>query len=184
MSKPQPEWNMTKLKKYLLKGEWEVADQITLAILLSSIEEDSKGYLTPGCIAGLSCDLIYELDYHWVAASQGLFGFSRQKEIYDNADLEVLKFCQNVNWLFFDFKPLAFHKFYDFLNFSLNAPKGHLPALWYWQTALTTSWLKGGFGTGRGGSFADHSLLDAMMLRLSRCSVKAAKRTPSEVSLQ
>jgi len=184
MSKPQPEWNITTLKEYLLKQEWEVADQITLSILLGSIEEGSKGYLTPNCVSRLSCDLIYDLDYHWVTASQGLFGFSRQKEIYDFSYLEVHKFFQTVDWLFFNFKPLAFHKFYDFLNFSLEAPKGHLPALWYWQTSLAESWLKGGFGTGRGGSFADHSLLDAMMLRLSRCSIKATKRTPSEVSLQ
>ncbi|NJL49051.1 MAG: hypothetical protein HC929_18300 [Leptolyngbyaceae cyanobacterium SM2_5_2] len=79
-------------------------------------------------------------------------------------------FIQAVGWLMITVpRPLAFFKFYDFLNFSLEAPQGHLPALWYWQLSWLESLQTGGLGTGRGGGFADLARLDALMLRLTRC---------------
>jgi hypothetical protein len=75
-----------------------------------------------------------------------------------------------VGWLVISSpRPLAFFRFYDFLNFSLTAPAGHLPALWYWQLSWLESLRVGGFGSGQGGGFGDLARLDALMLRLCRC---------------
>ncbi|MGF1461485.1 MAG: hypothetical protein ACFBSG_20965 [Leptolyngbyaceae cyanobacterium] len=66
--------------------------------------------------------------------------------------------------------PLAsFFNFYGWLTFSLEAPPGHLPALWFWEMPWYRSWLVGGFGTGRGAGFGDPGMFDAMLLRLERC---------------
>lgn len=166
-------WTMTDLEDLLHQQEWQAADKVTQALLLQSVRQHPEGYLTPLALAQIPCNLLHQLDYRWLTASQGLFGFSKQNMIYTQlANTDAHRFCQQVGWLMVSFKPLAFFKFYEFLNFSLEAPKGHLPALWYWQTSWGESWQSGGFGTGRGGAFADTSTLDALMLRWSRCSLQ------------
>jgi hypothetical protein len=164
---------MTDLRNYLHQQEWEAADQITQSLLLQSVGQPQERYLSPLALAHIPCNLLHQIDYHWVTASQGLFGFSKQHAIYTQiAQSDAHHFCQQVGWLMAGFRPIAFFKFYNFLNFSLEAPKGHLPALWYWQMPWAASLRSGGLGTGRGGAFADDSTLDALMLRLSRCSLQ------------
>jgi hypothetical protein len=165
-------WTTEDLKTYLQQEEWQAADQITFWLMLQATGRVDAGWLDVGAIASLPCPLLHELDYLWITASQGHFGFSKQRDIYiQSAQYEAFQFSQQVGWTLFQVKPLAFFRFYDFLNFSLSAPPGHLPALWYWKLPWLTSWLTGGFGTGRGAGFGDARLLDAMMLRLDRCSL-------------
>jgi len=164
---------MADLDNLLAQQEWQAADQVTQALLLQSVQQTQESYLSPLALAQIHCSLLHQLNYRWQSASQGWFGFAKQQAIYtSSAQSDTHRFCQQVGWLMVDLKPLAFLKFYEFLNFSLKSPEGHLPALWYWQTSWAESLRSGGFGTGRGGAFADPSTLDAMMLRLSRCSLQ------------
>ncbi|MBD0267536.1 MAG: GUN4 domain-containing protein [Cyanobacteria bacterium Co-bin8] len=165
-------WTTDDLKMLLQQEEWQAADQITFWLMLQASNRLSEGWLDIDAIATLPCPLLHELDYLWIEASQGQFGFSQQRDIYiQEAQYEAFQISQQVGWILFQVKPVAFFKFYDFLNFSLSAPRGHLPALWYWKLNWATSWLTGGFGTGRGAGFGDTRMLDAMMLRLDRCSL-------------
>jgi hypothetical protein len=175
------DWTMTDLAALLHGQEWQAADQVTYNLLLGAANRQREGSLAPIDLAQMPCGLLHHMDWLWVNASQGQFGFSVQQRIYqaldqtfDPASLSPVNphpFCQAVGWLMVTVpRPLAFFKFYDFLNFSLEAPAGHLPALWYWRMTWIESLRTGGFGTGRGGGFADLARLDALMLRMARCS--------------
>lgn len=191
-----PDWTRQDLINLLEANEWQAADRVTQALLLGAVDQSARtsgwanglllrplkqgGYLTPAALAQLPCDLLHDLDYLWVRASRGQFGFSVQECLYrqlnhgfDSTQLSPVNphpFFQAVGWLMVtNPRPLAFFKFYDFLNFSLTAPPGHLPALWYWQLSWLESLRVGGFGSGQGGGFGDLARLDALMLRLGRC---------------
>ncbi len=190
------DWTRQDLINLLDAGEWQAADRVTQALLLAAVNHPPEtpaslttfldrsrqglGYLSSSALAQLPCDLLHDLDYLWVRASQGQFGFSVQERLYrqlnqdfDSTQLSPINphpFFPAVGWLVIGSpRPLTFFKFYDFLNFSLTAPLGHLPALWYWQLSWLESLRVGGFGSGQGGGFGDLARLDALMLRLSRC---------------
>ncbi|HEY9737590.1 MAG TPA: GUN4 domain-containing protein [Trichocoleus sp.] len=168
----QPLWTTDDLKTFLQDEEWQAADAITLQLMLEATDRLSEGWLDVNAIANLPCPMLHELDRLWLEASQGRFGFSIQSQIYSQeAQYDTFQLGQQAGWLMFRSKPLAFFKLYDFLNFSIDAPPGHLPALWYWKIPWATSWLTGGFGTGRGLGYGDRRMFDAMMLRLERCSL-------------
>lgn len=175
------DWTLADLEILLADAEWEAADKVTYLLMRGSVHRDGGHSLSATDLAQLPCPLLYDLDYLWQRASGGQFGFSVQQAIYtdlvatfDPASLSPVNphpFCQEVGWLMVTVpRPLAFFKFYNFLDFSLEAPKGHLPALWYWRLTWLESLQSGGLGTGRGGGFADLARLDALMLRIARCS--------------
>ncbi len=173
MAIPSQIWTIVDLEHLLDQQEWQAADQVTQTLLLQAMGQPQEGYLTPLALAQIPCNLLHQIDYRWKNASQGIFGFSKQHTIYTQiATSDPHRFCEQVGWLMVSVKPLAFFKFYEFLNFSLEAPEGHLPALWYWRMSWAESLRSGGFGTGRGGAFGNSSTLDALMLRLSRCSLQ------------
>jgi hypothetical protein len=179
MVTPQ-DWTLTDLADLLQGEEWQAADKVTQALLLKAANCEELGSLTALDLAQLPCRVLHDIDFLWVKASHGHFGFSVQQRLYTDLDRDFdpaslspfnpHPFCQAVGWLMITVpRPLAFFRFYDFLNFSLEAPQGHLPALWYWQLSWLESLRIGGLGTGRGAGFADLARLDALMLRLSRC---------------
>lgn len=175
------DWTISDLEALLQGQEWQAADQVTYHLMLEATSRQRERSLAPLDLAQLPCDLLHRIDWLWVTASQGQFGFSVQQRLYQDLDqtfdpasfrsTKPHPFCQAVGWLMVTVpRPLAFFKFYDFLNFSLDAPEGHLPALWYWRLTWLESIQTGGFGSGRGGGFADLARLDALMLRMARCS--------------
>jgi hypothetical protein len=74
------------------------------------------------------------IDALWQRYSHGRFSFSTQLEIWHSAEVaeDVTRFAKAVGW-----QRLSSWISYDLLDFSLDAPKGHLPALphlgwWCW----------------------------------------------------
>ena len=168
-------WSLTNLEELLAEQEWQAADHVTLSLLLEASYRIDVGWLDETAIAQLSCGSLQAIDQLWQNASGGNFGFSAQAKLYVALNYSAYDFCKAVNWLMFPLRPVGFFKFYDFLDFSLGAPTGHLPALWYWRLSWLESIWVGGFGTGRGAGFWDPHLLDAMMLRLNRCQFVLGK---------
>jgi hypothetical protein len=184
------------LNLLLNDGDWAAADRLTADLLLQGVMQcapegnalwDSfpsrqRPWLTTEALATVPCHCLQAIDDCWQGASAGHFGFSAQLQIYTEV-IETIAFDPTLrNWSsphpFFDevgwlmlpsLRPLGFLRFYSGLEFDLDAPRGHLPALWYWQVSGWQSWRVGGFGTGQGGGYGDLARLDALLLRLSRC---------------
>lgn len=161
---------LRQLSEKLAQEDWKAADFITFEIMLEAAEQDDAGWLDQTAIAYFPCAVLHQIDQRWLRYSGGQFGFSAQLQTYiQTADRTSFAFSQQAGWTISTWRPTGFFKFYDSLTFSLDAPRGHLPALWFWEMPWYESFKVGGFGTGRGAAFGDASLFDSLMLRLERC---------------
>jgi hypothetical protein len=127
--------NYTKLRDLLAAGKWKEADQETGKVMCQVAGRESGGWLREEDIDNFPCEDLRTINQLWLHYSNGKFGFSVQKEIYENLggtrkyDHEVWKkFCDRVgwgkggNWLS-----------YSDLTFNLElAPQAHLPFWFSW----------------------------------------------------
>ncbi len=121
------------LQIYLMRGCWLEADVETKRILLELTHQSRQGYLTELSIAKIPIEDLNILDHLWVNHSQGRFGFSVQKALWQ-ADYgqsgsytrEVSeKFSDRVGW-----RQNGEWIPYNSLQFNIAAPMGHLPCVW------------------------------------------------------
>jgi hypothetical protein len=133
----------TKLRDLLAQGKWREADLETLAVMLKAANRETEGYLDQESIEIFPCTDLRTIDQLWVKYSNGRFGFSVQKRIWESVggksgkyyDYEILKkFGDRVGWLKLENKWLGLKKKEQWLGidvaiFDLKAPQGHLPFL-------------------------------------------------------
>jgi uncharacterized caspase-like protein len=124
----------TQLRDLLAAGKWKEADQETLAVMLKAAGQEKEGYLDRKSIETFPCTDLRTIDHLWAKYSEGRFGFSVQKRIWesiggkpDEYKKEMAKFGETIGWRIKD-RDMWLH--YCDLSFSRNAPTGHLPALW------------------------------------------------------
>ncbi len=119
-----------KLLALLQEKEWKKADLETKYIMLKITGRMKKGWLDESAIKKFPIDDLKTIDEFWQNYSNQHFGFSVQKNIYlgtNNKPGEFNretynKFGEEVGW-----RDKKIWKNYRDLEFSLNAPKGHLP---------------------------------------------------------
>ena len=116
-----------RLKRLLNNKQWRQADEETYEIILKQANRVKEGWLDYGATERLPCQLLQELDNLWVKYSQGRFGFSIQRRIWQGLggkiDYETeCRLGENLGW-----RVNKCWQHSDRLNFSLNAPLGHLP---------------------------------------------------------
>ncbi|NEQ30017.1 MAG: GUN4 domain-containing protein [Leptolyngbya sp. SIO4C5] len=167
-----PALDYQDLDHLLAAQEWQDADRATADLLRQAIGQAEPIGLGVEAIAYLPCADLLQIDQLWLRHSARRFGFSVQQEIYTSLAHDAVQFSHAVGWTPWAAKLFAFFRFYSRLNFTLEAPIGQFPALWFWQLSLENSLLAGGFGSGRGAGFVDADKLDALMLRLERCSLQ------------
>lgn len=123
----------TKLRDLLATGKWKDADQETWFVMLKIADREKERYLREEDIKKFPCQDLCTIDQLWLNYSNGCFGFSVQKHIWDsvggnpNLNLETWKcFGERVGWRVQNtWKP------YEALPFSLASPMGQLPrAIW------------------------------------------------------
>ena len=120
-----------KLRELLMLGKLKEADQKTAQIILKLTNREKQGCLYQEHLADLPCHQLKIINQIWYEASNGYFGFSVQKKLYQDlggkhyydpkiwcAFGEKVGWRKNDNWLS-----------YTDLNFNLWAPQGHLPML-------------------------------------------------------
>ena len=120
----------TKLSDLLAAGEWKKADIETANVMLEAANRKKEGWLREEDIDNFPCEDLRITSQLWLHYSNGKFGFSVQKEIYESL-LETREYNHDIyqefgirvrwkreeNWLN-----------YSEIIFNLNAPCGHLPA--------------------------------------------------------
>ncbi len=120
-----------RLRDLLAAGEWQKADELTRAIVLDLAGREQEGWLDRKQIAALPWQDLRILNRLWVEYSEGHFGFSVQKQIWqsisvannDHFEVEMilgdrLGWRSNNTWL----------KYGEFNGDRDTAPLGHLPS--------------------------------------------------------
>jgi hypothetical protein len=119
-----------KLRDLLKAKKWKEADQETTVKILKVANRESEGWLRVEDAKNFSCQDLGTIDKLWVKYSNGKFGFSVQKQIYQGVGG-----TKEYNWD--DYKKLAdkvgWRKggewlSYSQLTFSEKHYTGHLPA--------------------------------------------------------
>ncbi|HBB31711.1 MAG TPA: serine/threonine protein kinase [Cyanobacteria bacterium UBA8803] len=118
------------LEQLLATGKWREADEATYTKMLEIAGRKPEGWLRVEDIENFPCEDLCKINQLWVRYSNGQFGFSVQKSIWekvggkpglDDYELEK-KYAEQVGW-----RSHNEWLFYDNLTFTLNAPPGHLP---------------------------------------------------------
>ena len=143
----------TRLRDLLKAGKWKQADQETLAVMLKAAGREQKDWLDPESIKNFPSADLRTIDQLWVKYSNGRFGFSVQKRIWESVEENYDNFGDRVGWRTYKTvvennitecldninKRLGFKQeavtrtpaewlYYTDLTFETHAPEGHLPA--------------------------------------------------------
>jgi len=134
------ETNYSRLRDFLAEGKWQEADKETVALMLKVAGKNKDEKLSVLDIENFPCSELEKINQLWVDYSQERFGFSVQKSIYfDVVNSIEEKFGKNrkyykMIWQNFSdvvgWQVEGQAKYYNDLDFSLNAPIGHLPISW------------------------------------------------------
>ena len=119
-----------KLRDLLKAKKWKEADEETRRVMLKVASRESEGWLRREDAENFSCQDLETIDKLWVKYSNGKFGFSVQKQIYQgvggskeyNSD-DYKKFADKVGW-----RKGGEWLSYSQLTFSEKHYTGHLPA--------------------------------------------------------
>lgn len=140
--------------QYLLASqEWEKADEQTRKLVLQAADR-SDNWLRNEEIKSLACEDLFIIDRLWTIYSQGRFGFSVQKRIWESLGSEKPdisrgeEFSDRVGW---HKQKTKTDSYYDILNLytikrredipcDLNAPEGNLPSICEFGGGELLSW--------------------------------------------
>jgi hypothetical protein len=131
--------NYSKLQQLLAAGNWKEADEETGKVMCQVAGREKEGWLRREDIDNFPCEDLRTINQLWLNYSNGKFGFSVQKDIYESLgstikyngeieDVEVLeKFADSVGWRqggrWLTGRQLTFNS----AVFNSAVPKGHLP---------------------------------------------------------
>lgn len=114
----------TMLKNLLANEQWREADLETLRLILELTGRTTEGWLRTEDVIHCPKAGLQAIDALWMQFSQAQFGLAMQQSIWHNVGENYTEFGEKVGWHCAD-NWLE----YDDLNFSKQAPAGHLPAL-------------------------------------------------------
>ncbi|NJK77413.1 MAG: hypothetical protein HC942_30185 [Microcoleus sp. SU_5_6] len=129
--KQKQEMDFARLTEELKAQNWRSADAETLQLLLKMSDRTAEGWLNKTDVEKLDCAALVQIDRLWIERSKNQFGFSQQRLIWLSAGGNVgqynpkiaEKFGDRVGW-----RDRGKWLTYNTLKFSIQAPKGHLPA--------------------------------------------------------
>jgi hypothetical protein len=131
--------NYTRLRDLLKGGKWKEANEETLAIMLKVAGKEKQGRLSSSSMKNFPSTDLHAIDQLWLEHSNQQFGFSVQKQNWFSVSKNWQKFGESIGWR-------GNNRWLDYnnLTFNLDAPQGHLPAMWEGKLSewgLIGSWL-------------------------------------------
>ena len=158
-SEPEISVSYTLLEELLAKRNWQEADAESARLAIAIAQREKHGFLVESDLNKFPCRPLQDIDRLWLEATEGKFGLSVQKDLY--ISLGGNRFIHAKTWQEFGAKVGWYRENswlrYDELDFTLNAPVGHLPIL---GDGLV--WFVGGW-QGGGQAFS------ALMSRMTKC---------------
>jgi uncharacterized caspase-like protein len=122
-----------KLRDLLKAGQWRKADEETLQVMLKASHRVSEGRLNSESLTKFPCKDLKTIDKLWVTASNGHFGFSIQKRIWEDCGSPTRygkkweQFGIRVGWKNKETNELGY-VYYSDLRFDPSlSPLGELP---------------------------------------------------------
>ncbi|MEG4323572.1 MULTISPECIES: GUN4 domain-containing protein [unclassified Microcoleus] len=119
------------MRDLLAAKKWKEADEETAKVMLKVADKHETEWLDSKSIEKFPCEDLRTIDQLWVKYSDGRFGFSVQKRIYQSLggtredDIEVWqKFGDRVGW-----RKRNWWLYYRDLTFSEQAHEAHLPSI-------------------------------------------------------
>jgi uncharacterized caspase-like protein len=123
-----------KLRNLLAAKDWKAANNETADRMCAVMNRQQEGWLGDEDIKKFPCLDLRNINNLWVKYSNGQFGFSVQKEIWQSCgsptayDKDWLKFCIAVGWRTKGFLGVGGEWLeYNKLTFNQTALSGHLP---------------------------------------------------------
>ncbi|HEY9874091.1 MAG TPA: serine/threonine-protein kinase [Candidatus Obscuribacterales bacterium] len=159
--------NYSNLRNLLAAGNWEEADAETVNVMLKAAGRENEGWIDLNSIKKFPCPDLLTINSLWLKYSNGHFGFSVQKSIWESvggkpdADKTTYKkFCDRLGW-----HGKGDLLYYSNLTFDITAPKGHLPSGRTGDIALLARLVGklGGFGVER---------ISSLVSRLVSCGIQ------------
>lgn len=120
------------LENYLRNRLWRKADEETLDIMLRVADREEQGWLDLESIEKFPCEYLSTIDQLWVKYSQGKFGLSVQKEVYESLSKTEQNSKKVINNLYNSIGWKQGKDWFNYYNLSFGyekSPKAHLPAL-------------------------------------------------------
>jgi hypothetical protein len=99
-----PMWDYRKLRDLLYSEKWREANQETLILMLNTSKQENKYSLNSNGLKDFPCKDLKIIDRLWVNASNGHFGFSVQKKIWEECGSPIEyndeweKFGDRIGW--------------------------------------------------------------------------------------
>ncbi|MBW4652369.1 MAG: GUN4 domain-containing protein [Kaiparowitsia implicata GSE-PSE-MK54-09C] len=120
------------LEKLLKAGKWRDADEETYRLMITTVGKEEEQWFERKDLEEFPCEDLRTLDQLWVKYSNGKFGFSVQKQIWQECGSPMTNskewddFCVRVGW-----KDQTYRSMYrEFIFDLINSPLGELPNLW------------------------------------------------------
>ncbi|MEG4285183.1 GUN4 domain-containing protein [Microcoleus sp. A006_D1] len=136
VNQPIAKAEYSKLEQLLAAGQWKAADEETASKMVEVAVRQKERMLTQEDMENFSCPDLRAMDRLWVKYSNGRFGFSVQKRIYQS--LGGTKEYNREVWLAYIDKTSFVTANEIKATYNINAPEGHLP--WYfWLTSSSAA---------------------------------------------
>ncbi|NEO88582.1 MAG: Clp protease [Spirulina sp. SIO3F2] len=127
------------LKALLEQQQWKAANQETFRLMLAATERQAQGWLDFDAIKRLPKAVLRTIDELWTVASQGRFGFSAQKKIWQRLDRGDQRETEKMLGVEVGWRKGGRWTF-EIID-DLNAPEGHLPFWGDWGKSPAMPWL-------------------------------------------
>jgi hypothetical protein len=125
--------NCEKLEELLELGKLQAADRETKQLLLKLTSRENEGWLLPNNVKGLSTPSLLVIDRLWTRYSNGCFGFSTQKKVWQtlgcqsSGDISTQTISENTFGKFVHWRVGGkWLSQWDDFNYE-SAPQGSLP---------------------------------------------------------
>ncbi len=156
---------------------WREADRETLKVMLLATGRQAEGWLSPVAIASFPCTDLHTINQLWSKYTDGHFSFTAQERIYREVSGSLtdrdkaIAFGTQVKWVYKFAGIYPIFKRYEDLEDTLNAPTGHLPALWYWALSPGAALRCGAIGRTRAYGGGDIHMLSSLLNQLLDCKI-------------
>jgi len=146
----------SRLRQLLWAQDWRAADEETENAILKALSPNRQP-LDREAIAHLPCVDLLTIDQLWSRYSEGKFGFRAQQQVYQRVEQHRANFLRTLEWRGPTVSLSLGRKPYKRLQFTDQAPQGHLPT-WRWCCPS----LEAGYDL-------SEAVVQAIMDRLNRC---------------